>query len=321
MDSVELLRQELPLILAAEPDLIVLATHQGAVRNAGRDVNEVLRIVDEFPQIDLVLGGHTHRPVAGERLGPGTWYVQAGAHGEWVAVVVVTVDVDDGTVVDLDSSLIPVTPSTPRHAGLEAALEPWISQELEVSSRVICDLNEPVRSRGTAGESCESSEMLCRAIADAAGVGAVLHGRLTRFSLSSGPLTEADLFRLIPYENDIVTVWVDEGALVELIEEQQGVRHTSAYCGIWGLEVWLDADDRVSRIRTADGDPFPAEGLRVALNSYTAAGAGGRFPRLAAWVRSPGSRALDTGLGTRDVLARYLRRHGTDLHARCWLQR
>ena len=59
--------------------MIVLAIHQAWTESPDpRNVNEVLDIIADFPEIDLVLGGHTHRRFPGDKISQSTWYVQAG---------------------------------------------------------------------------------------------------------------------------------------------------------------------------------------------------------------------------------------------------
>ncbi len=57
-------------------DLTVLIRHGGQYGGRG-NFSETLR---KFPEIDLVLGGHTHKVVPGEKFA-GSFYAQAGCHG------------------------------------------------------------------------------------------------------------------------------------------------------------------------------------------------------------------------------------------------
>ena len=50
------LRGIMPEVLAAKPDLIVLAWHSGIYTPPGT----MFRFLSEFPEIDLVLAGHSH---------------------------------------------------------------------------------------------------------------------------------------------------------------------------------------------------------------------------------------------------------------------
>ena len=95
----------LPEIHRAKPDVIVLAAHQGWLPNDPRNVNELAEIAKRFPEIDLVLGGHTHQPFPGQKIGFKTWYVQADCQGSAVGVVKLSVNTAEHEVVDAQSEL------------------------------------------------------------------------------------------------------------------------------------------------------------------------------------------------------------------------
>jgi len=149
----------MPEVLAAEPHLVVLAIHQGWLERDPRHVNEIPEIVERFPQIDLILGGHTHRERPGMKLGPKTWYVQAGSDAAFLAVVEVKVDPQQRQVLDISSKLlaagpeVPIDPEAHRVAApwLEAASrrgrEPVATLQTEVTAKVEHDRGQPCRGR------------------------------------------------------------------------------------------------------------------------------------------------------------------------------
>jgi len=129
------------------------------------------------------------------------------------------------------------------------------------------------------------------------------HGALSRAEFAAGPFSEADLFRLVPYENAIGVAWLDREDLIAITSEQLSQRDSYAYCGIWGLRVALDTTGRVVSIHLPDGDPLaPGTRIPVAFNSYTLAGGGGRFPVLRQRVRKPEAKLTPVGLDTRQAV-------------------
>ena len=73
----------MPEVMKAKPHLIVLAIHAGRFPAARFKSGWNMRLLAEkFPQIDLILGGHTHEPVKGVLLAGKVWYVQAGKHAD-----------------------------------------------------------------------------------------------------------------------------------------------------------------------------------------------------------------------------------------------
>jgi 2',3'-cyclic-nucleotide 2'-phosphodiesterase (5'-nucleotidase family) len=321
--AVALLDRVLPEVLRAQPDLVVLATHQGYLETDPRAVNEVREIAWRYPEIDLVLGAHTHRPVPGLKIGPATWYVQPGALATHVAAVRVRLDTEQHRVLELTSELGPAAAAPASDLGPDVNRVVTLAEA--AGAKPVCRLPQPVPPGGTPGVNCAVSELLCRALAEAAGAEVALHGTLGRTGLPAGEVTERDLFALVPYENAVMVADLTAADLEEVVAEQLANRSSYVYCGVWGAEFAVHQDDAdgIPRVRLTAvpgrSGPRP-ERLRVALNSYTAAGGGGRFPRLAQCLRSPQARCRETGSAARDAVRLYLQRHADEaVTPRAWL--
>lgn len=317
--AVTMLARVLPEVRQAQPDMIVLAIHQGWVGADSRGVNEVHRIARRFPEIDLILGGHTHTLQPGMRLGRHTWYVQPGKHGSHVALVRAVLDVEAHRVVDITSRLLAAGPDVDPDPTAETAVSAWLERTRAFAKERVGSVRDRISAEGMPGRSCATSELLSRAIAAAVGVDVVVHGRLSRFSLFPGPVTEAELFRLVPYENSIGTVALTPAELREILREQEANRDSYVYNGLFGARARVT---RAGQIRDLElPGPIRDGRVRVALNSYALAGGGGRFPRLRAIVRRPAANLHDTGIWTRTAVREYLGRHpDLSVQARAWLR-
>ncbi len=305
----------LPEVLAGRPDLVILAAHQGWLENDPRNVNEIRDIALRYPEIDLILGAHTHRPVPGLRIGPAAWYVQPGALATHVAAVRARVDLERHCVLELNSELVPSAETPDETLGPE--VDRLAAEVREFAARPVCRLREPVPPGGTPGINCAVSELLCRALAEASGAEVALHGVLGRAGLPAGEITERDLFALVPYENSITVAELTPAELEEVVAEQVANRTSYVYCGVWGAEFALQgpaagAAPRARLVALPGRAGPPPERLRVALNSYTAAGGGGRFPRLVEALRGAPAACRDTGISTRDAVRAWLRRHADE---------
>ncbi len=308
--AVATLERILPEVHQAGPDAILLAAHQGWDPEDARGVNEIADIAQRFPEIDLILGGHTHQTVPGRRIGPRTWYVQPGSGADWVGQVRLTVDTASHRVVDITSKLLPAGPEVIPDAAANAAVRDDLDEAARFGREPAGVLATALDAGGMPGETCAMSELLCQALAEAVTADVALHGKLTPAGLPAGPVTAADLFTLIPYENDVVTVEVTAAELAEIVLEQQSQRTGSYYSGLWGLHGRIDPGGKTVRFTDAAGRPVPPDRrLRLVLNSHAAAGSGGRFPRLRGLVHSPGAGMAMTGLDTREALRRFLLAH------------
>jgi 2',3'-cyclic-nucleotide 2'-phosphodiesterase (5'-nucleotidase family) len=318
-----LLERVLPEILRESPDLVVLATHQGYLESDPRGVNEVRDLALRFPEIDLILGAHTHRPFPGLKIGPATWYVQPGALATHVAAVRVRLEPRQHRILELTSELVPAAEEAATDLGTEVSR--IVAQAEAAGAKQVCRLAQPLPPGGTPGVNCAVSELLCRALAEAARADVVLHGTLGRTGLPAGTVSERDLFALVPYENSVTVADFTPRELEAVVAEQIENRSSYVYCGVWGADftVQTGKNGRSPRVRLTAipgrSGPLP-ERLRVAMNSYTAAGGGGRFPRLMGCLRSPQSRCRSTGIQTRDAVRSYLQRHAQEaVTPRAWI--
>jgi 5'-nucleotidase len=322
--AMEMLQRVLPDVHRAQPDLIVLAIHQGWIPKDPRGVNELPAIVARFPEIDLILGGHTHMPQPGTRLGARTWYVQAGRHGSHLARVQVTLDTSRQRAVQIRSELLEAGPEVKPDPLAQAAVQPWLDQADRFARRGVGRLGAAVAATGTPGRTCAISELICQALAAAARAEVVFHGMLSRAGLPAGTVREGHLFAVVPFENSIGVANLTPAEIVLILEEQWAQRESSAYNGLWGLQATIDGEGRVRDLRDRDGRPLaPGRRLRVAFNSYVVAGGGGRFPVLREVLRRPEAGLQDLGISTRDALRDQvrLRLAGRGVEARAWIRR
>lgn len=317
------LERVLPDVLRQPPDLLILATHQGWLETDPRAVNEVHDIALRYPEIDLILGAHTHRQLPGLKIGPATWYVQPGALATHLAAVHVRVDTDTHRILELTSELVPADPEP--DGEVSAELASLLAQADAAAGQAICRLPQAIPAGGTPGISCAVSELICRALAEATGAAVVLHGTLGRAGLPAGDIGERQLFALVPYENSITVADLTPAELETIVAEQLANRASYVYCGVWGAEMAIqprtaEREARVQLTRLQDGKgPLP-ERLRVAMNSHTAGGGGGRFPRLFEILRTPQAHRRSTGSNSRDAVKAYLRRHADEpLEVRRWI--
>ncbi len=295
----------------ADIDLVVLAIHQGWMFRDPRGVNQIREIVERFPEIDLVLGAHTHRAVAGRRIGRRSWYVQAGPHAESLAVVDIDYDRKSREIRNISSYLVEVGDDIRRCPQAAAAVRPWLEPARAAAREVVGSAAEAITARGRPGRSSRTSELLSRALAAATDAEIVIHGRLSGHDLPAGEITREDVFRIVPYENAVGIVDLRKPELVAVVEEQLAMYGSYVACGVYGVFVEFDRENRVVELYDRERNPLPAADrlYRTAFNSYTLAGGGGRFPVLREIVeraREQG-RVEDPGLWSRDAVVEYLR--------------
>ncbi|MBP5639301.1 MAG: bifunctional metallophosphatase/5'-nucleotidase [Victivallales bacterium] len=310
----ELLQRILPEIHAVKPDAIVLATHQGWFAGGDkRGANEVDAIADQFPEIDLILGAHSHRTIPGTKIGHRTWYVQPGAHATHVALATLNIDIEAHKVIEATSILLPVEQDMPQDEELKKLINPFLHDEIAERKRKVSEgLGNGVLSRGTSGINCATSELICMAIAEHVGADVVFHGRMTNKDIPPGPLTADIVYKLIPYDNTIVTMELTLEQIAAIATEQWKWRKHYSYSGIYGARITISKEGKATVIGLGKDQPLPQDAntrrYKVAVHNHAAAGSG-RFTVLRELVAAPENHAINHQQTTRAALEHFLEKH------------
>jgi 2',3'-cyclic-nucleotide 2'-phosphodiesterase (5'-nucleotidase family) len=110
-----------------------------------------------------------------------------------------------------------------------------------------------------------------------------------RTELRKGPVTMADAYRVMPFDNTLVTVELTGSQIVELL------RQTPLY--VSGVQArWLTREANLREVEVEmNGRPLdPGRIFKVATNNYLAFGASD--------ILTAGAKKTDTGLGIRDLM-------------------
>ena len=310
--SVVALGRIMPEVRAADPDITILVAHMGyPAYGRQRTVNEIEQVVRLVPEFDVIVGGHTHKTLSHELVN-GSLYSQAGYHGIWLGKVELEFDTVQNKLTKKSGRLLGVTAEIPEHAGLRKELE----ETLRAAQKTLA---EPL---GHAGEAftleeampgCSAvQQLICRAIHYAHPCDFVLHGKLDdKETLPAGPINIRDLFRIVPYDNEIGIAQLTSSNLRDILEENTRHWNRHHFLGVWGLSYEVDMKQplgsRISALRVWNGDALHGQKrYAVAMNSFVLASAGGRFPVLRSIVDDPRSRLTMLGTQTREALQSYI---------------
>ncbi len=194
------LTRVMPEIRRAAPDLIVLAWHNGLYSSIGG----MAQFLKEFPEIDLVLGGHSHETHPGKRLGR-AYYVQPPCHGEGAALIHVRFDDSNRKLLRIESEIRKPDFRHPDPA-VQTAVGPALREAERARERVVARTTPPLGLPEKAQPCGELGRIGAAALRRVAGtdVGyfqlAPLGGEKIR------QVTAGELFRLLPYENRVCTI-------------------------------------------------------------------------------------------------------------------
>ena len=188
-------------------------------------------------------------------------------------------------------------------------------------AEVVGEAKEEFPVKGGPKRGTAIHELICNAIREAlersgTKVDAVVHGILSeRESLAKGAITVGDVWRIVPYENTVGVAELTGKQLREVLDEDAGAYEKREFRGMRGLRWQFDprasAGRRVLKLEWPDGRAVEeGERVAVAFNSYELASGGLRWPKLREVVELPGTRLVESGVGTREALVEYVRRRG-----------
>ena len=310
--SVPALENILPALKAENVDIRILIVHQGLSQGADSDHSEIQTIARDFPEFDLILGGHTHQRVEREIVG-GTLFSQAECYGKTLGRATLVYNTVARKIIRRSAELLPVEADTPVHPELKVKLAPWIARVDQAWAQRIGFAAHALDARsGTPGDSA-IDRLFREAIGEACDAEIVLHGALTPEGLDAGTITEQDLWRIVPFDNRIGVVHLTFGDL-RIILEENIERGGTRFMGLLGASARYDpeapAGRRIRTLTLPDGSvPHARRRFRVAINSYVLASGGGRFKELRQISEQPESQLTLLELQTRDVVRSYIRKH------------
>jgi 2',3'-cyclic-nucleotide 2'-phosphodiesterase/3'-nucleotidase len=307
LDPLESLRDILREVGAQRPDAIVVAGHMG-LKRSDDFANQVGALTREFPQLTAYLGGHTHQNHSSDLIN-GVLYTQADHYGIYAGKIDLTFDRESRRLIHRVAVTVPMDHQVP----LDPLVLSLSRGELDVADRLLArevgELTEPFGVVSTFGRPCETERLIGSAMIDAlrarnVGVDAVVHGLFDdKHPLEAGGKTVADMWTILPYENQIVTLELSAPELLALAQELAGGRDVHQLMGLRVVTTGRKSQLDVTALLAADGSPLPPKSsYRVALNSYDSQSGGQRFPVLGQWAARPSSRRVLYPIQIRDAL-------------------
>ena len=265
--------------LRRQADIIVVVSHLGGAVDAqtGALSGEAAEFLAGSDGVDALITGHTHQ---GYALKSGTVpVVQARHHGRAVGKISLVYSATANRILASTAALIELEPEAMTADAAVAGLLAAAKAEAEpVRTLVLGSSARPLphdrRQLSPLGQ--WAAEVMRRA----AGADIALqHGGGLRRGIAAGPVTLGDLYEVVPFDNQLVTVELSGRQILELLE--YGIRNEAVgmlqFAGIKVVfDAALPAGSRVVAATLTDGRPLqPAEVYKVAVNDFMAAGGDG----------------------------------------------
>ena len=240
------LRRSINKVRKEGAELIVLLRHAGKY-GTGEDL---LKLVKDMPEIDLVIGAHTHTPEAGCKLG-NVWYVQPAAYGESILKTTIYYDKTARRLKQMESGFLPL-------AKVAEILPPEADALVAAADE---DMDFPAR-RIAAFTGCDLAVYAVNSMR-----------ALEQLILTEKPKL-IDYYRVFPYADRIVTVNVSANEFRAIMQEYAAFaykRKQLLTCAGFTCEIKRTGLKNLAFEKEK-------ENYTLAISAYAAAGAGGQLP-------------------------------------------
>ncbi len=299
-DPAESLERSIAEARAEKADAIVVMGHMGwrYEDDFANPVRETLRRADGA---DVYLAGHSHQDQPSWMTGR-VLCTQASYHGIHCGRVDLTFDLESRKLLDRRAfTLLMDDRFEPDPVVMELA-QPDLKNAGEHLARKLGVARKPLPGKGRGSRLVE---LFCECFAEAlqrhgAPVDGVFHGTFGTGDLPAGEITVADCWKLLPYENVLVTARVTAGELLDIAREDADDARSDRT--LWPFEVALDPQGQTVRFRHKGRNVRPDDRFTIAFNSYDSQSGGRRLMRLRDIVNRQQAKRVVTPVDTRGAL-------------------
>ena len=314
---VEPVRRAIANAKSAGADVIVLTGHMGLKTRTGGDdfANTVMALTSEFPEVAVFIAGHTHQDIP-SRLTNGVLFTQADHFGIHVGRVDLLFDRNSKKLLRREA----ICELMDQRFGFDEIVLSRAKSDLAESGAAVLqpigELADTLRGRSHAGRPSDVERLIGAAIMEmllqrSVPVDGVMHGTFNdNADLIAGAKTVNDVWRIIPYENYIVTAQLSPEEIKIAMEE---VFASHEKRNLLGFELKTEGrgdNCKIVSMALANRAPLdPSRKYVVAFNSFDARSGGHHFMKLRAFLERPEAKCILHPVQTRDALIDYFQRH------------
>jgi len=252
--------RELIVKLKAEGvEFFVALTHQG--------LDEDMKLAEDVPELDLVIGGHSHSYVPTAKMQGKTRVVQTGSYGRNLGII--KLSLNEGDISDFNYSLEEVQPGKLKaSADIQAIVDKYEAMTGRELNEVIGVLKKDwIRGGLVSNIGAWQCDVMLEALdADLA----FQNNGGIRKDLKAGEIRVRDIWEISPFGNTLVSFEIRGDQLEEMIAYMvREFRFRSLQSG--GLMLRVDKESQQIRELQVGGEAVDAEKTyRVVTNNYVA---------------------------------------------------
>jgi 2',3'-cyclic-nucleotide 2'-phosphodiesterase (5'-nucleotidase family) len=245
-------------------NIVIVLSHMGL----GPDTLLAMR----HPEVDLIVGGHSHIPLFAPIRKNRVSVVQAGSWGRYLGVVDLVCDVAGDSVTSVTGQLVEtrlgVVPVDSTAARKADELEAIVARELEeVIGTLEVEWRRSLTSESNVGN--WTADVLREVTGSDV---ALVNSGTLRINMRPGPIRKRDIWTLVPFNNTFVTITVTGDSLRKMLEWQAAGK--GEFMQVSGLRYVYDprlpAGAGVLEAYINGKDIEPQRAYTIATNNYVA---------------------------------------------------
>jgi len=245
-----------------------------ALTHLGKDAD--IKLAEAVPEIDLIIGGHSHDVIDPPLTVGNTIICQAGSYGVYLGQLDMLVE--DGEITKWRGFLRAVDERHPERTDVKETIDYYARQLDKEIRQVIGTAKVPLNGEREDIRSKETN--LGNLLADIArefaqADVALLNGGGIRASIGPGPITVEDIMKVLPFGNQLATVELTGAQLRAVLEFDAALpAQHGGFLQVSGLKLTI-ADGKVAEV-TVGGNPLePTKTYSVATNDFLLSGGNG----------------------------------------------
>lgn len=297
---VETLKRCIAEATAEKADAIVLMAHMGW-RTQDDFANPIRDMLRNAPGAHVLLAGHTHQDKPSWKTGS-VLCSQASYYGIHCGKLDLAFDPETRRLLSCQATTSLMDASVDQDPAVLEAANPELRKSAELMARTIGTITRRIAGQGRDNE---LATLFCSVFSEAlernqTPVDGVFHGTFGTGDLEPGPITIGDCWKLLPYENLLMTASLTARDIIDILKEERAIRRSDRILSHFELK--LSREGNVTLFEHKGKTVAEDARFTIAMNTYDAQSGGQTLMRLREIISAPGAARHITTIDTRGAL-------------------
>lgn len=276
-DAINSARLEMAALKKQGAQVFIALSHMG-VRESGVSLHRFTpsddqTLAKEIPDLDLVVGGHSHTFLKNGLKEGKTLIVQAGYRGDFLGKVRLVFDKEKGEVTQAQAELVAVDPQEGEDPNITKLVQPYRDKYLDDLEKPVFRSKNLIIGQRLQGSSLEIplGNLICDSLRHEMKTDfAFFNSGGLRASLPAGTVKKRDILEAFPFKNQVSTGVLRGSEVVSLLND--GLRNGNFAGGVLqvsGLQYFIQ-NSKIKQVLVNGALIQPNKDYTFATNSYVA---------------------------------------------------